>query len=87
MMRQVTLVSGMNRRGALGVAKNLGCCIERVRRTGELRVSHPDLPRPIRINSRRKDTGRILTVALRQLAQRSQVLTRLIPNEKALPHL
>jgi hypothetical protein len=83
----MTPVSGMNRRSALGLAKELGCRVERVRRTGEVRVSHPELQRPIRINARRKDTGRILTVALRQLAQRSQTLNHLISDEKTLPQL
>ncbi len=74
----MTLVSGMNRRCALGVAKELGCHVKPVRGTGELRISHPNLPRPIRINARRKDTSRTLTVALRQLTQRSQALAQLI---------
>lgn len=74
----MTPASGMNRRDALVVAKELGCHVKRVRRTGELRISHPNLMKPIRINSRRKDTGRILTVALRRLAQQSQILTQLI---------
>lgn len=70
----------MNRRDALAVAKELGCCVKPLRRTGEVLVSHPSLVRPIRINNRRKDTGRILTVALRQIAQRSQALTSMVSN-------
>jgi len=38
--------SGMNRRDALEWAQRLGCLVEPVRGTGELRVSHPDLPTP-----------------------------------------
>lgn len=67
----------MNRRAALGVAKTLGCNVKPIRRTGELRVSHPDLPAPLRISGHRRDANRILTVALRQLAQRSQVLNQM----------
>jgi hypothetical protein len=59
--------SGMNRRNALEWAHRLGCQIESIRGTGECRVFHPDLPRPIRINGRRKDAGRALTKALQRL--------------------
>lgn len=61
--------SGINRRDALQWAKRLGCEVEPVRGTGEFRVFHPDLPRPIRINGRRKDAGRALSKALRHLVR------------------
>jgi len=65
-------LSGINRRNALQLARHLGCEIQPVRGTGELRVFHPDLPRPVRINARRKDAGRALSKALRQLARQGQ---------------
>lgn len=37
--------------------------VEKVRRTGEVRYTHPALPKPIRANGRRKDVPRKLTTA------------------------
>lgn len=44
-----------------------GGTIENVRGTGELRFRHSTLTKPIRINGRRKDLARMLTVALRKV--------------------
>ena len=61
--------SGVNQREALKLAQHLGCTVEPIRCTGELRVCHPALLRPIRLNGRRKDAARVLTSALRHLIQ------------------
>lgn len=47
-------------------AKN-GGKIEDVRRTGEQRFTHPDFPKPITVNKRRKDTPRALYAPLGRL--------------------
>jgi len=68
--RANTLVSGMNLRDAIREARRLGCSVERISGTGEIRVFHPEFPKPIRLNSRRKDSPRDLTAKLRRLAKR-----------------
>jgi hypothetical protein len=61
-------LTGINLRDALRLFESLGGAVERKRRTGELRVRHPRLPKPVVVNCRRKDSPRALTVALRKLA-------------------
>ena len=58
--------TGCNLREALIHATQLGCEVEHVNRTGEVRVYLPGR-RSVRINSRRKDAPRALTTLLRQL--------------------
>lgn len=58
--------SGMNLNEALRAACELGCQVKAVRRTGEIRVRHPMLPRYVRVNIRRKDCPRELTQFLRK---------------------
>ena len=50
---------------ALRLAHELGCDVSPIRATGEVRVSHPAVIRPVRINGRRKDTPRKLLSMLR----------------------
>jgi hypothetical protein len=64
--------AGMNQRNAIRAASSLGCQIEHVRRTGEIRVSHPAIDRPVRINGRRKSASRKLTTMLRHIAARCE---------------
>jgi len=61
--------SGMNQRAALRIARKLGATVRCVRRTGEIRVSHPALPDTVKFpnSSRRKDSPRSLTQWLRRL--------------------
>jgi hypothetical protein len=54
----------MNLRDALRAARDLGCCIRQINRTGEIIVSHPSVDRRIVVNSRRKDAPRELTALL-----------------------
>jgi len=42
-------------------ARKLGCAVEAVDRTGEIRFSHPSIPQSVRVDSRRKDAPRQLT--------------------------
>lgn len=47
----------------------LGGTVEELRRTGEWRFSHSKIARPLTVNARRRDTPRVLLVALRRLAK------------------
>lgn len=58
---------GCNLRDALKRARELGFQVEEVFRTGELRFSHPQFARTFRVNSRRKDASRVLTMRIRQV--------------------
>jgi hypothetical protein len=58
---------GMNLRQALAAATNLGCDVKKLRRTGEVIVSHPSIPLRVVVNSRRKDCPRQLSAFLRRL--------------------
>lgn len=62
------ITSGMNLRTALKIARQLGARVEAVPGTGELRFSHPSSGR-VRVNARRHDASRALTVWLRRLEQ------------------
>ena len=53
---------------ALRRAHELGCKVSHIRATGEVRVSHPAVTKPVRVNGRRKDTPRKLLSMLRRLA-------------------
>jgi hypothetical protein len=48
-------------------AERLGCTVSIPRRSGEFRIAHARLPKPVNINSRRKDGARALVVMLRHL--------------------
>ena len=56
----------MNLREALREAIECGCEVTRIRRTGEMRVRAPNC-HPFRVNSRRKDSPKVLETLLRQL--------------------
>ena len=58
---------GLNRHEAVRLAVRLGCHVEAVRRTGEVRITHPAWSRSVLINNRRKDVGRQLVTLLRRL--------------------
>lgn len=73
-------LSGMNRRDALSLAHNLGCAIDYVHASGEVRVSHPLMPKSVTINNRRKDADRWLTCFLTKLLR---VLRKQPPTRKA----
>lgn len=54
-------------RQALARAQELGFRVSEVRRTGEIRVSHPLFPGSFRINARRKDAPRVLITRIRKV--------------------
>jgi len=58
---------GCNLRDALEYAHHFGCAIRDVKKTGELRVSHPLLPKSVKVNKRRKDCSREFSAFLRRL--------------------
>jgi hypothetical protein len=60
----------MNLDDALTDLELLGCSVENVNRTGEIRVRHPRLRAPLVVNGRRKDAPRALTVAIRKLSSK-----------------
>jgi len=67
------ITSGCNLLQALRVARELGCTITPVRRTGERRISHPSLRGSVRVNCRRKDAPRQLTKFLQEVAETLQI--------------
>jgi hypothetical protein len=60
-------MTGMNLRAALQLARERGCMVQRLAGTGEVTITHPTVPFRLRLNARRKDSPRILTVLLRRL--------------------
>ena len=60
--------SGMNLRPALKIARKLACTVEPVRRTGEIRISHPAVPERVLVNGRRDSCPRSLTTYLKRVA-------------------
>lgn len=60
----------MNLREALKRAEDLGCQVDHVYRTGELRIKAPDRPRTVKVNSRRKDCPRSLQTVVNQLRRK-----------------
>lgn len=79
--------SGMNRRNALILARSLGCRINPVIATGEIRVSHPCMPQSLTINGRRKDCERKLTCFLRALVRKLEPLGGRPPSSQTLAHI
>lgn len=59
--------SGMNLDECERVVRRLGGTVETVRRTGEIRFTHPQLGSSGAINRRRKDAPRHATTWLRRL--------------------
>ena len=57
--------SAMKLDDAVRLWRSLGGAVAHLRRTGEMNFTHPSLPRPYRVNGRRKDSPKVLTVALR----------------------
>jgi len=62
--------SGCNLRDALEYARHLGCAITDVKKTGELRVGHLLMCKPVKVNERRKDCPRELSTFLRRLERK-----------------
>jgi hypothetical protein len=67
--KPLNLAGTPNLRDLLVEAARLGCGIENNPRTGEVRVTVPGAANRLNINSRRKDGGRAIIVALRRLQQ------------------
>lgn len=59
---------GMNLLDALRVARRLGVRVENVRRTGEVRLWHPLVPRPVNCNRRRKSASRAAVGLIQKVA-------------------
>lgn len=61
------LAGNLNLTDSLALASAHGARVEARRGTGEVRVTFPGLPRPMLLNSRRKDSPLALIVQLRRL--------------------
>ena len=59
---------GMNLLDALRVARSLGVRVEQVRRTGEVRLSHPLVEKPVNCNGRRKSASRAAVGLIQKVA-------------------
>ena len=62
--------TGIDLTKALHIARGLGCQVAFVRRTGEIRVTHPLMAKSCKVNGRRKDCPRHLVGWLRTLSAR-----------------
>ena len=60
--------NGMSLLNALRVARTLGVRVEHVRKSGELRLSHPLVLDRVRCNGRKKDASRHTVGYLRRVA-------------------
>lgn len=69
-MKRNEVKRGMNLDDALTDLELLGCSVENVNRTGEIRIRHSQLRAPLVINGRRKDAPRVLVVAIRKLGNK-----------------
>lgn len=65
----IRFVAGENLRHCLKSAQKLGCTVEVVHRTGEIRCSHPTVPESVRVDRRRKSSPRALTCWLNHLVE------------------
>jgi hypothetical protein len=52
------------------MARSMGCRVKKVRRTGEIRVSHDLQEKSVKVNERRKDAPRALTTWLKRLDEK-----------------
>lgn len=59
---------GMDLIDALRVARSLGVRVEKVRRTGEVRLSHPLVPKPVNCNRRKKSASRAAVCLIQKVA-------------------
>jgi hypothetical protein len=55
------LARAVNLTECIRIAKQLGCKVEPVHGTGDIRFSHPLMPKPMNANGRRKSTPRKVT--------------------------
>jgi hypothetical protein len=65
---QSRLAAGTNLADCKKFARSLGCAVDTVRGTGELRFIHQSVPGSVRVDHRRKDAPRALTTWLNHLA-------------------
>jgi hypothetical protein len=63
--------SGLNLLDCIRLAKRFGCDVQPVKRTGEIRFTHPNIEKSVRVDGRRKDAPRALTAWLNRLARTS----------------
>lgn len=62
------MLNGISLLNALRVARTLGVRVEHVRKSGELRLSHPLVLDRVRCNGRKKDASRHTVGFLRRVA-------------------
>ena len=66
------LTRGQNLAECKQIAQQLGCRVEPVRGTGEIRFVHPRMLKPVTVNCKRKDAPRELTSWINSLASMLQ---------------
>lgn len=71
-------VRGANLADCERIARQCGCEVAPVKGTGEIRFSHPKMPKSVRVDSRRKDAPRALTTWLNHLPPAATDVTPLI---------
>lgn len=59
----------LKHKAAVKMAAQLGCRVELVRRTGEVRVTSPDGQTRLVLNNRSKDAAHVLMLLLRRLGR------------------
>jgi hypothetical protein len=67
--KRTLCVSGVNLVDCERIAKQLGCDVEPVNGTGEIRFTHPNVEKSVRVNGRRKDAPRALTTWLNHICR------------------
>jgi hypothetical protein len=70
-MSRLSISHGCNLLQALRAARELGCIVVDVNRTGEVRVSHHLFSDSVRVDRRRKDAPRQLTRFLQRVVRAS----------------
>ena len=61
--------SGLNLLDCIRLARRFGCDVQPVKRTGEIRFTHPKIEKSVRVDGRRKDASRALTAWLNRVAR------------------
>ena len=61
------ITRGINLIDCIQIVRQHGCEVEPIHRSGEIRFSHPLMPRPEKEDARRKDTSRAVTTWINKL--------------------
>jgi len=70
------MTTGCGAREAVAYARELGARVQDVRRTGEIRLSHPLIGQRVTVNNRRKDASRALTSWIKRVRRAIEAAAR-----------